>query len=399
LDAAESASKAKSAFLANMSHELRTPLNGVMGVASALAGTRLTARQREMVGIIESSSQTLEALLSDVLDLAKIEAGHLELKSEPFDFALAARTCATLFAPAAKAKGLDFHLEIEPSAEGLFEGDGARIRQILSNLLSNAVKFTSAGVVRLTVSAEPARGGALLQASVSDSGIGFDAETKDRLFNRFEQADGSITRRFGGTGLGLAISRSLAEAMGGELDADAAPGHGARFTLSVRLQPCARLQTSPEPSAPDASADDTALQRTPRVLVAEDHPTNRRVVELILGAAGVELTCVENGEEAVAASAHEDFDLILMDMQMPVMDGLTAIGLIRGREMREGRTRTPIYSLTANAMAEHGQASLDAGADGHITKPINAGALLAIVSAACAGRDRHEAEAPRRATG
>ena len=390
LDASESASRAKSEFLANMSHEIRTPLNGVMGVAGALAKTELSARQGEMVSIIETSAKTLETLLSDILDLARIEAGKVEFRPEPFDLARSVTACTALFEASAQSKGLELQVEISPRATGGYVGDAPRIRQILSNLLSNAVKFTSAGQVRLRVSAERGETNSRLWFEVRDTGIGFDEETKARLFSRFEQADGSITRRFGGTGLGLSISQALAEAMGGSLHADATPGEGACFTLMLDLPRCAGefdlwMESEPEPTAEQQVCG-------LRVLVAEDHPTNRRVVELILGAAGVALTCVENGAEALAAVEAQAFDLVLMDMQMPVMDGLTAIRAIRAREAAEGDSRIPIYVLTANAMPEHISASQVAGADGHLTKPILAEDLLNLVAEVAAGVAEQNAE-------
>jgi PAS domain S-box-containing protein len=376
-DAAEAANRAKSEFLANMSHEIRTPLNGVMGVASALSRTELSEDQREMVGLITSSAETLESLLSDVLDLARIESGRLELKAEPFDLAQSAHDVASLFEPSAKAKGLTLSVETARSAAGLFVGDAARLRQVLSNLVSNAVKFTAKGSVRVRVRAKAAGDAAALSISVADTGIGFDAKAAERLFERFEQADGSITRRYGGTGLGLAISRSLAEAMGGRLAAVSRPGRGATFTLELTL-PRGKAAAVASATQHDAAAD-VDLDRI-KVLLAEDHPTNRRVIELILGAAGVNLVCVENGAEALETWRDGGFDLVLMDMQMPVMDGLTATRAIRDEERRQGLQRTPIFALTANAMAEHAKASAEAGVDGHLTKPISTEALLRVVS-------------------
>jgi signal transduction histidine kinase/AmiR/NasT family two-component response regulator len=394
-EAAEAANRAKSEFLANMSHEIRTPLNGVMGVASALSRTALDGNQREMVGLIENSAKTLESLLTDVLDLARVESGRLELANEPFEPARCVTDVGALFHPSAEAKNLDLIVEPTPDIEGVFLGDAVRVRQILSNLVANAVKFTPSGEVRIGASALRTPDGALAKIWVKDSGIGFDEETKARLFGRFEQADGSITRRYGGTGLGLSISRSLAERMGGELQASAKPGEGAVFTLTLPL-----TRTAAAPAAISAIAEPLAAHadRAPlKVLLAEDHPINRRVVQLILEAAGVDLTCVENGEQAVEAWEDGAFDLILMDMQMPVMDGLTAIGEIRFRERQLGRPRTEIHALTANAMPDHARASLQAGADGHLTKPITADALFGIVEAAGRRIVETEAKAAHRA--
>ena len=379
-DEAEAANRAKSEFLANMSHEIRTPLNGVMGVASALARTSLTPNQREMVGLIESSAKTLESLLSDVLDLARVESGRLVLAHEPFDLQRCIADVGALFHPSAEAKNLNLIVETAPEIAGSFLGDAARVRQILSNLVSNAVKFTPAGEVRIGASALRTPDGIEARVWVKDTGIGFDEETKRRLFSRFEQADGSITRRYGGTGLGLAISRSLAELMGGALEADASAGAGAIFTLTLPLSR-AEAPVGHE-AAGGGEAPVGGEERPLRVLLAEDHPTNRRVVQLILESVGVDLTCVENGALAVEAWNLSRFDLVLMDMQMPVMDGLTAIRCIREREAQASRPRTQIYALTANAMPEHARASVAAGADGHLTKPITAESLFRTVEAA-----------------
>jgi PAS domain S-box-containing protein len=369
-DAAEAASRAKSEFLANMSHEIRTPLNGVMGVAAALSRTELSAAQEEMVGLIRTSGQTLEAILSDLLDLARIESGKLDLKSEPFALNASLQAIADLFRPLAADKGLAFDLDIDPSADAWFEGDAMRLRQVTGNLLSNAIKFTTRGSVSLRAFVDDG----VLALAVRDTGIGFDASFKARMFERFEQADGSITRRFGGTGLGLAISSQLAGIMGGDLTAESEPGKGAVFILTLPLVQVA------EPEATFVAAPADSLQaRAPRVLLAEDHAVNRRVVQLLLEPAGVELTSVENGAEAVEALAAGSFDLVLMDMQMPVMDGLTAIRAIRATETR----RTPIWALSANALPEHVRASAEAGADGHLTKPISAEALFEVLARVC----------------
>ncbi len=379
LDAAEAANRAKGEFLANMSHEIRTPLNGVMGAAGALARTGLEPDQRDMVRLIESSASLLDSLLGDVLDIERIESGRLELAKEPFELGAAVREVAALFEPKAREKGLSFDVETAPTAEAIVAGDVVRLKQIVSNLLSNAVKFTDQGAVVVEVEATRSVEQVNVKLSVRDTGIGFDAEVGAQLFQRFQQADGSITRRFGGSGLGLAISRSLVDAMGGTLEAASQPGVGSTFTLKLTLP---RARGAIDQAEPALDVETARIEHGPKVLLAEDHPTNRKVVTLILESVGVELTVVENGQEAVDAAARQDFDAILMDMQMPVMDGLTAVRLIRQHERETGARRTPILALTANALPEHAQASIDAGADGHLSKPISAAKLVEAVRAA-----------------
>jgi PAS domain S-box-containing protein len=376
-DAAEAANRAKSAFLANMSHEIRTPLNGVIGVADALARTRLDAAQTEMVEVVRSSAGTLERLLSDVLDLARVESGRIELHPEPFHVGDAVRDVARLCRPAAEEKGIALEVELAAEVDRIGLGDAVRIRQILTNLVSNAVKFTAEGEVRLTVRAEGAPGG--VRFEVADTGVGFDPEQKARLFARFQQADGSITRRFGGTGLGLAISRELADLMGGEIDCDSTPGKGSTFVLRVRLPLVEHEGAEAEAREPPARE---AGEGAVRVLLADDHPVNRQVVQLMLAGADAEVHAVENGREACDAFYAARFDVVLMDMQMPVMDGLSAVREIRAHEAHAGAGRTPIIMLTANAMAEHVEQSLAAGADQHLGKPLRAETLYAAIARA-----------------
>ena len=390
---AEQANRAKSAFLANMSHELRTPLNGILGVAEALARTAADARQAEMVDLIATSARALEALLTDILDLARIEAGRLDIQNEPFDLVAMVRSVAALFAASAEGKGLTFRLETPDPPPPIVSGDGKRLRQILNNLLSNAVKFTDAGEVILALETDCSTGRCRAGFSVHDSGIGFDEETLSRLFQPFEQSDSSITRRFGGTGLGLSICRNLVELMGGTIEARSEPGRGSTFHFEVDLAP-AVLEPAEEAGPPA-----TWSGRPLRVLLAEDHPVNRRVVELILEPLGVEVCSVENGELAVGAAAGGGFDLIFMDMQMPVMDGLEAVRHIRSMEAgNPGAPRTPICMLTANALPHFQTMATEAGADGFLTKPVSALALTQQIVRLASGMEAPQA-APSMAGG
>ncbi len=372
---AEAASVAKSVFLANMSHEIRTPLNGVLAMAHILNQSDLPPREKEAASLICASGEMLERLLSDVLDLAKVEAGQLEIETAPFHAGDMTRSIAALFRPRADEKGVRLLVDIDPVVDRTYLGDAVRVRQIVINLVSNAVKFTAVGDVRLSFAPAP---DGRLRFTVSDTGVGFEPTFKATLFDRFQQADGSITRRFGGTGLGLAICRHLAELMDGELDCDSRPGLGAVFWFDLGLTPVEAAAIKPD--ADEANRPDSAL----RLLVADDHPTNLKVVEIILAGVGIDVTCVENGLEAVEASAAARFDVILMDMQMPVMDGLTAVAEIRAAELRTGRRRTPIVMLTANAMPEHVRAGQLAGADGHLTKPLTPSSLFAALKDAAA---------------
>ena len=385
--AAEAANQAKSDFLANMSHEIRTPLNGVIGVVDALTRTGLTSHQREMVSLIQTSGVTLERLVSDILDLSKIEAGRLEIEHRVFDLQDELASLVDLHRVRAQEKSLSFRATFGARARGEFHGDSTRIKQVLGNLLSNAVKFTALGEVRLTIDVEDA--GATGHPSrvtfrISDTGVGFDAEGA-ALFQRFSQADTTITRRFGGTGLGLAISKALAEMMGGEIDVQSTPGLGSVFRVTI---PLARNQTLEaydagltfvRPEAALASGRHvTDRDRPLHILLAEDHPINQKVVELILAPYGAEIVIVENGAEAVLAMQTGAFDLVLMDTQMPVMDGLAATRAIRRyEESHADRPRTPIVMLSANAMAHHRLDALAAGADLHLAKPVTAAALVA----------------------
>ena len=380
--ALERANTEKSRFLANMSHELRTPLNGVIAISETLAAQQATEKGRELAELIVSSGRLLEQVLTDILDFSKIEAGEIKLAHEAFPMKAIVGRIAELHRASAEGKGLELDWSVAPEADGAFMGDQVRLTQVLSNLLSNAVKFTDAGSVRLSVTEDGGR----LRFQVIDSGIGFDGEVKARLFRRFEQADASIRRRFGGTGLGLAISRSLVELMGGTIDVDSRPGEGSVFTFVLPLERAEASETAE--AGDDGHVIDIAGCR---VLLAEDHPTNQKVVQLILQSVSVDPVIVENGAQALERLQAERFDVVLMDMQMPELDGLTATSLLREHERVHGLPRTPVIMLTANALDEHVRASHDAGADQHLSKPIRATALIEAIIVALASKDPESA--------
>lgn len=372
-DEAQAANRAKSAFLATMSHEIRTPLNGVIGMAQAMTNDQLTPAQQERIEVIRQSGETLLAILNDVLDLAKIEAGKLDLEITEFDLTRLVAGAHGAFTALAERKGLDFSLAVEPEARGRYRSDSTRIRQILYNLISNALKFTDEGEVAVRVAAAPEG----LQIEVSDTGCGMSEEVLGRLFGRFEQADPSTTRRFGGTGLGLAISRELADLLGASLTAESAPEGGSRFVLTLPL-----VRLGPEDSRPvGTTATPVTAPATLKVLAAEDNAVNQLVLKTLLHAVGVEPVVVSDGVQAVAAWRAEPWDVVLMDVQMPLLDGPAATRAIREEEARTGRPRTPIIALTANAMANQVEAYFEAGMDGYVSKPIDAAKLYEALSA------------------
>ncbi|PVM77517.1 PAS domain-containing hybrid sensor histidine kinase/response regulator [Caulobacter radicis] len=367
-----SAQRVKADFLANVSHEIRTPLNGVVGVLSALSRTELTKRQREMVALIETSAVTLERLVGDILEISRVEASAPSLNLGPFTPTAELSGVLELAALSARAKGLAFEDVRGPGLEGRFLGDGVRLRQVLGNLTSNAIKFTDRGAVRVALTVERAEGPSTLVLSVQDSGIGFDQDQAQALFQPFHQADTGINRRFGGVGLGLAISKALVDQMGGTIDAVSTPGQGSLFVARI---PLVAVDTPAAERPVEAPGD---LDQPLRILLVEDNEINQRVVSLILAEAEVELSIAANGALGLEAWRGAPFDLVLMDLQMPVMDGLTAIRAIRAEEARrDPGARTPVAVLSANAMDHHRAEALAAGADVHISKPVSAAALFA----------------------
>jgi signal transduction histidine kinase/ActR/RegA family two-component response regulator len=373
---AESANLATTRFLANMSHELRTPLNGIIAMSEMLHQQQTDLKGREMTRTVVASGRILERVLNDILDVAKIEAIEVEFERVPFDMDRLLLDVAALHRATAEAKGLRMELNILPGAAGTYVGDHVRVSQVISNLLSNAVKFTDHGRVAITAR----RCATGLHLVVSDTGQGFDRATSDRLFKRFEQGDSSINRRHGGTGLGLWISRALVRAMGGTIRVRSIVGKGTLFSVHLPLE---RSQAEgPAVVGVDLGSptrDEDGLNPI-RVLVAEDHEVNQRVMMMILDTIGAKVTLAENGALAVEAFKDADFDVILMDIQMPIMDGLVATAKIRELEAISGAARTPIVAVTANAMAADREASLRAGADYHLSKPVRPTALIEALS-------------------
>ncbi|MES2343106.1 MAG: ATP-binding protein [Pseudomonadota bacterium] len=375
-DAANAANTLKSQFLANMSHEIRTPLNGVLAMAEVMSMSDLAPVQRERLDVIRQSGGLLLAVLNDVLDLSKIEAGKLALLVDDFDLEAAIAPTCESFSVIADAKNLDLKIEVAEAARGAWRGDADRIRQIVGNLLSNAVKFTLQGEV--SASFDVVSDSGALRLTVRDSGVGIAVEKQASLFEKFTQADNSATRRFGGTGLGLAICRELTQMMGGAIWVDSREGKGSTFTVELPLERGEAVTATSAPAPPTDSAEDGAL----RLLAAEDNPTNQQVLAAVMGSLGLEIDIVADGKLAFEAWRDGAYDLILMDIQMPVMDGIDSARAIRAAEREQGRSRTPIVALTANALSHQVEEYLAAGMDGHVAKPIEIAKLYEAISLA-----------------
>jgi signal transduction histidine kinase/CheY-like chemotaxis protein len=361
---AEAASRSKGEFLANMSHEIRTPLNGMMGMIQLVLQSPLAAEQGEFLRDAYASSQALLRLLNDILDFSKIEAGKMQVEAVPFRLSEVLRDVASTFRLKASGKGIDLSVSGSGQVPEVVLGDPGRLRQVLFNLAGNSVKFTEHGSVSVDV--HPSEGDpALLLFQVRDTGIGIAPEKQREIFDPFSQADGATTRKFGGTGLGLTISARLVRLMGGELHVESQPGAGSRFHFTLRLPPAVM-------PAAESGSNGAAPESLPpmRVLLAEDNPVNCRLVEAILRRRGHSVCVAHDGREAFDAFCAGSFDLVLMDMQMPNMDGLEATRLIRRWEMQNGAPRVPIMALTANALPADRQACLDSGMDAYLAKPL-----------------------------
>jgi signal transduction histidine kinase/ActR/RegA family two-component response regulator len=368
---AEAANTAKSQFLANMSHEIRTPLNGVITMAEIMAAGDLSAPQRQKLDVVRNSSAALLLILNDLLDLSKIEAGHVELLIEDQDLSGLLREMHDSYGPMLRQKGLEPILSVPEDLSGHWRIDAYRLRQVISNLMSNALKFTAQGSITLGGQVNwPSPDEAIVTLTVSDTGIGIPRDKIDRLFEKFVQVDGSTTRQYGGTGLGLAICRELVSMMGGKIWIESVEGEGSTFYVQL---PLTRSLSAPLPAPKPKPTSAVTHSPRPRlkILAAEDVRANQMVLQAALEHRNIDLTLVDNGAQALEAFGLERFDLILMDIQMPVMDGLAATRAIRAKERLSGLAPTPIIALSANAMDYQIASYREAGCDDYIAKPID----------------------------
>jgi signal transduction histidine kinase/CheY-like chemotaxis protein len=381
--AAEAANQAKSLFLANMSHEIRTPLSGVMGFLNLLSKTKLTKIQRDYLNTTEISAKMLMSVINDTLDFSKIEAGKLSIEQIEFEFKGLLEEVISLHAANARNKGLDLVVDFDKTVPNRLLGDPSRISQVLSNLLGNAIKFTHSGEIIVRVGLkEETDTDALVEVSVKDSGIGISAEEQERLFQPFSQADATITRKYGGTGLGLVISKNLIELMGGEISVTSQAGQGARFAFTLRLPKQKAPYSRPPPGESMAVPQPGAFKFRSRqyggklsVLIVDDNEINRKLAKILVEQLGATSDFAENGAQAVDACKQSAYDLILMDIHMPIMDGVEAAVRIRDLE-KDSNRHTLIIALTANALSSERERYLAAGMDDYLSKPVNETAFV-----------------------